>query len=342
LKKGEQLRFEEWVQFFLENYSKPPMRAAKTHAANERAAALLIAAFGDRKLADITPDDVEFYLRQRLKDRARIHTLGGTVKGRVLKPSTVHQEFRVLRRILNLAVKKRRLGVNPCGGVEFPVRVDGLFRPHYVSWSEQLRIEQAAPPYLRNIVRIITETGLRIYKELTPATKDQIDLVNRLFWIPDSKTPTGRAEIPLSDLAVEAFRDQIQLAGPGPWLFPSAGSSGGHLGSVKAGWSSTLRRAGITYFRIYDLRSTYGTRLSAGGVADEWVTQMLRQSDSKVFKKVLSDAAADEKGGISEARSPRERTGYGFCYGDPRKSRFCYGFCYGFAQNGARGAGDQK
>jgi hypothetical protein len=27
------------------------------------------------------------------------------------------------------------------------------------------------------------------------------------------------------------------------------------------------------------------TRLSAGGVADEWVTQMLRQTDAKVFKK---------------------------------------------------------
>jgi hypothetical protein len=38
-------------------------------------------------------------------------------------------------------------------------------------------------------------------------------------------------------------------------------------------------------FRIYDLRSTYATRLSAGGVADEWVTQMLRQGDAQVFKK---------------------------------------------------------
>jgi len=36
---------------------------------------------------------------------------------------------------------------------------------------------------------------------------------------------------------------------------------------------------------LYDLRSTYATRLSAGGVADEWVTQMLRQTDAKVFKK---------------------------------------------------------
>jgi hypothetical protein len=26
-------------------------------------------------------------------------------------------------------------------------------------------------------------------------------------------------------------------------------------------------------------------RLSAGGVADEWVTQMLRQGDAQVFKK---------------------------------------------------------
>ena len=40
----------------------------------------------------------------------------------------------------------------------------------------------------------------------------------------------------------------------------------------------------MPYFRIYDLRSTYATRLSAGGVADE-VTQLLRQGDAKVFKK---------------------------------------------------------
>ena len=47
----------------------------------------------------------------------------------------------------------------------------------------------------------------------------------------------------------------------------------------------TLRRAKVPYFRIYDLRSTLRERLSAGGVADEWVTQVLRQGDAKVFKK---------------------------------------------------------
>jgi len=46
-----------------------------------------------------------------------------------------------------------------------------------------------------------------------------------------------------------------------------------------------LRNAGAPYFRMYDLRSTYATRLSAGGVVDEWVTQLLRQGDTTVFKK---------------------------------------------------------
>ncbi len=41
--------------------------------------------------------------------------------------------------------------------------------------------------------------------------------------------------------------------------------------------SMAASASAIPYFRIYDLRSTYTTRLSAGAVADEWVTQMLRQ-----------------------------------------------------------------
>jgi integrase len=224
-------------------------------------------------------------LRLRLRQRVKIRSLQGVVEKGQIRPSTVHQEFRVLRRLLNVAVKKKRLRSNPCDGVEFPVKVDGLFRPHYVTWSEQQLTEQHAPRYLRNIVRIITETGLRIRKELLCARKDQIDFYDLIFWIPDSKTPSGRAELPLTEFAAQAFRDQVELAGPGDWLFPSTESKSGHLETAKKAWRKTLENAGIGYFRSYDLRSTFGTRLSAGGVSDEWVTQMLRHGDAKVFKK---------------------------------------------------------
>ncbi len=285
IKKGEQLGFAQWVDFFLENYSKPPLRAAKTHAANLRVAKHLKSAFQSRKLAELTADEIELYLRKRLRDRVHIKTTAGFIERQELKPATVHQELRVLRRMLNVAVKKKLLPANPCAGVEFPVALKGLFRPHYVTWSEQRKIEAHAPDYLRNIVRIITETGLRIYKEPMPMRREQLDLENAVLWIPDSKTPNGEADVPLTPLAIEAFRDQLRLSPLSPFLFPSDGNPSGYQKSVKKVWCLTLRRAKIPYFRIYDLRSTYATRLSAGGVADEWVTQMLRQGDAKVFKK---------------------------------------------------------
>ena len=45
IRTGEVLGFGEWVDSFLENYSKPPLRAQKTHEANMRCATHLKAAF---------------------------------------------------------------------------------------------------------------------------------------------------------------------------------------------------------------------------------------------------------------------------------------------------------
>ena len=115
--------------------------------------------------------------------------------------------------------------------------------------------------------------------------KDQVDIPNAMVWIPDSKTPNGVAEVPLTPLAIQAFRDQMRLSPCSPYLFPSDQNSSGHQRTFKTTWEATLRRAKVQHFRLYDLRSTYATRLSAGGVADEWVTQMLRQGDAQVFKK---------------------------------------------------------
>jgi integrase len=111
--------------------------------------------------------------------------------------------------MLNVAVRKRLLSANPCSGVEFPVKVKGMFRPHYVSWSEQRRIEFHAPDYVSNIIRIISETGLRVYSELMCMKKEQVDLENAMVRIPDSKTPNGIAEVPLTELARGAFRSRF-------------------------------------------------------------------------------------------------------------------------------------
>lgn len=128
--------YGEWADFFIENYSKPPNRAVKTHEVNENALKTLRPVFGSMKLTEIDATKVEMHLRTRLKQRKRVRRKSGVVELGLLKPATVHQEFRVLRRILSVAVKKKLCPVNPCAAVEFPVILKGLFWPHYMTWSE--------------------------------------------------------------------------------------------------------------------------------------------------------------------------------------------------------------
>ena len=167
----------------------------------------------------------------------------------------------MLRRMLNVAVRKKLLVANPCSGVEFPVRVEGLFRPHYMTWSEQEKIEGAAPDYLRNVIRIITETGLRVYKELAPMKKEDVDLANAVVWIPDSKTASGVAEVPLTELAVEAFQKADLDLGSGPVRVSQPGQPvrATRPASRRSGQRRCGRRAFLTSgFMISDRRMRPG------------------------------------------------------------------------------------
>ena len=98
VRKGENLTFGEWADFFLKNYSEPPAREPKTHVANLRVANHLKKVFATCRLVDVTADEIEHYLRDRLRQRVRFKTSSGYIERGHMKPTTVHQELRVLRR----------------------------------------------------------------------------------------------------------------------------------------------------------------------------------------------------------------------------------------------------
>jgi integrase len=152
--------------------------------------------------------------------------------------------------------------------------------------SEQAKIEFAAPNYLRNVVVIIAETGLRYKKELLSMKKVQVDLENGIVHIADSKTVNGIGDMPMTPDARDAFLRQIEETPGCEYLFPSPKrtSSKPYLTNLRKAWAVTLKKAGLPHFALYEVRHTFATRLSAGGVADHVVTQMLRQGDAEVFK----------------------------------------------------------
>lgn len=244
-------------------------------------------AFGRLPLADIRSEAVEDHLAARLQEGRRIHTKRGIEYRGKLRPATVHQEFRVLSHMLNVAIKQKPLPDNPCCAVEFPVPVAKSTRkPHFMTASEQARIEGVAPGYLRNIVVILSEMGLQPFKELLPMRKSQVDLDNWLIHIPDSKTVNRIGDMPMTPPARDAFQRRIAETPGSEHLFPSPKQNGKkpYMTWLRKVWAATLEKAGVPYFSIYELRPTFATRLSAGGVADHRVTQMLRQSDADFFK----------------------------------------------------------
>ena len=91
----------------------------------------------------------------------------------------------------------------------------------------------------------------------------------------------------MTDLAWQAFKEQMEETPDSEYLFPSMKSNAKkpYITNFNKPWAKTLQRAGVNHFSLYELRHTFATRLSAGGVADHFVTEMLRQGDADVFKR---------------------------------------------------------
>ena len=60
------ITFNQWADWFLANRSKPPFRSENTHRLNLSALKFLRPRFGENKLSDITPEDIEAYRMNRL------------------------------------------------------------------------------------------------------------------------------------------------------------------------------------------------------------------------------------------------------------------------------------
>ena len=59
---------------------------------------------------------------------------------------------------------------------------------------------------------MIEETGLRVYKELTCLKREQVDIANKVVFVTEFEDPhRSLPEMPLTDIAFQAFQDQIQL-----------------------------------------------------------------------------------------------------------------------------------
>lgn len=209
---------------------------------------LLLPFFGDYPIGRLTKNLAREYRKWRHR-------------GRTLTEATINRDLECLRHILFWAVDEGLLLTNPMSRMRLE-RERRRKRP-VLSLEEEGLLLTAAAPHLRRIIIMALDAGMRRGEILTERWQD-VDFARRLLFVSCSKTPEGEArEIPLTERLFNLLWEMREDQG---LIFTFQGKP---IHSLKTGWKTAIRRAGIRHYRFHGLRHTFNTRLLEAGVIRE-------------------------------------------------------------------------
>jgi integrase len=256
--------FEDYAKEFLKGVQHPNTRRRYASSVEN-----LKKHFATLRVSDITADGIEEYQQARLGDG--------------VEPATINHDLRVLRRMMRIAERKRLIGRSPLVDVE-PLKERSRRAPHIVTFEEEEKILSAAVPYMRMLVVLILETGMRSHTEALALLWDAIDFANDTIRVRKSKTHAGIRNIPLSARCKAELLRWRKMFGPdfSSFVFPNMRSPTQPLKDVRQTWENTLRDAGLPRFVLYNLRHTHASRLMSEGVSSLFIAQMLGHSSPSI------------------------------------------------------------
>ena len=256
--------FEDYAKEFLGSVQHPNTRRRYASSVEK-----LNKPFAATRISDITGDGIKEYKRARLAEG--------------VEAATINHDIRVLRRMMRLAERKRLIRRSPLLDVE-PLKERSQRTPHIVTFEEEERILSVAVPYMRMLVVLILETGMRSHIEALSLLWEAIDFVNDTIRVRKSKTRAGIRNIPLSARCKAELLRWRKLFGPefSPFVFPNMRTPTQPLKDVRQTWEKTLRDAKLPRFVLYNLRHSHASRLMSGGVSSLFIAQMLGHSSPSI------------------------------------------------------------
>jgi integrase len=262
---------------------------------------LLLPAFEDTPLGQIDPMTVRSWL-------AGLHELGEVT------PTTIAKAYRLLRRILNVAVEAGYLPRNPA-----VIKGAGLERAaemRHVSIPQLHALAEAVPGRYRALVLVAGYGGLR-WGELVGLRRRRVDLagarihvVEQLaevagkFIVSPPKTAAGQRLVVLPAVAVAALADHLDdYAAPGPdgLVFPSGrGTYLQRSNFSRLVWRPAVQQLGLDGLRFHDLRHTAATLAAAAGATTKELMERMGHTSPAVALR-YQHVMADRQGAIAAA-----------------------------------------
>jgi len=202
-----------------------------------------------------------------------------------------------LRHVLNLAERQRLIARNPFSQVDMLDERKTRKQPHILTFEEQAKLLAVATPHLRCLIALLVDTGLRVKCEAMKLTWKDVHFEKAQIVVHESKTMAGRRVVPLSEFCRAELLRWRGLTGPefSAFVFPNPSNPSKPLLSIRKTWSTALRNAELNPFPIYSLRATFASRLSAAGVPDGFVSQMLGHAGGllQTYSKAVDEFRRD-------------------------------------------------
>ncbi|MFN6119849.1 MAG: tyrosine-type recombinase/integrase [Actinomycetes bacterium] len=259
----------------------------------------ILPSFGERRLTDITPADVQLWVR-RLSEG--------------LSPASVRVISAHLRSVMNEAVRDGLLVTSPARHVRLPQRCDAPRRPPTVDQVRRLR--DALPERHRAIVTVLAGTGLR-QGEVLGLTLDRLDRteltihVDRLLAQPPAtglfaptKTRASMRSLPVTAQLLQAIDEHVDRFGVGEEGLVFTDDDGSRLlrRTVSSAWAPAARAAGLpARSGMHCLRHFYASLLIRSGCSVKVVQARLGHSTAKETLDTYAHLWPDDEDRTREA-----------------------------------------
>lgn len=307
---------KELAERFIEEHLP---KLAPTNASDQKSMLekLVLPEWKNRKVADITPTDVDRLLTKIAAGRARPSKKKPTQKRRKKlappKPTPVraNRAGEMLRKMFNLAMLWKMRPDNPTFGFR---RRPEVARDRFLSFEEIERLANALAvdedQRAASIIRLCMLTGARL-GEVRTATFDQFNLDLAIWTKQAAYTKQRRIHrVPISHEAVALIRLRREIVPKGcPFLFPGDVPDQ-PVGDPKRFWPKMQKVAQIPDVRIHDLRHTFASLLVSGGASLEMIGRLLGHTQIGTTQRYAHLIDAPLRAGVNavgEMLKPRLR-----------------------------------
>lgn len=288
--KAQSVTFRQWAHQYLELEQVKKLKSYRMRRDHVRN---LVSFFNNKPLGAITPEDVRKYRQQRVGH-----------KGRPLAIQTINHDHTALIHMLNVA-RSPQFGLikdNPAAHVPKPNPQNE--RERIANSDEWKRLLAAAAPHLQRILIVLYTLGPR-RGELLKLEWPDVDMQRREFTLRHTKNGESRT-VPMTPEVYRVFtelRQARRLDTQRVFLYKDK-----PIRDVKTAFGTACHQAGITNFRLHDLRHTASTNLRRAGVDATTAMKIVGHKSERMHRRYNTVEPEDLRRAVSQLASYHANT----------------------------------